>query len=56
MRSFFLAASFVALLVPAARGADIRVITPGFVGLGGLKELSEKFSTETGNKVTVDQQ
>ena len=55
MRSFFLAASFVALLAPAAQAADIHVITPGFVGLGGLKELSEKFSTETGNKVIVDQ-
>jgi molybdate transport system substrate-binding protein len=56
MRSFFLAASFAFVLATSAQAADIRVITPGFVGLGGLKELSEKFSAETGNKVTVDQQ
>jgi len=56
MRTFLLAVSFAALLAPVAHAADIRVVTPGFVGLGGLKELAEKFSTETGNKVTVDQQ
>lgn len=54
MRSFLLAASLALVLAPAARAADIRVISPGFVALGGLKELAEKFSTETGNKVTVD--
>ena len=56
MRALLLAASLAVALAPAAQAADIRVITPGFVGLGGLKELSEKFSAETGNKVTVDVQ
>jgi molybdate transport system substrate-binding protein len=56
MRAFLLAASLAVILAPAAQAADIRVVTPGFVGLGGIKDLAEKFSTETGNKVTVDVQ
>ena len=43
-------------MASAAQAAEIRVITPGFVGLGGIKELAEKFSKDTSNKVVVDQQ
>ena len=54
MRSFLLAVSLAIALAPVAQAAEIHVISPGFVALGGLKELAEKFSTETGNKVIVD--
>jgi molybdate transport system substrate-binding protein len=54
MRAFLLAASLAFALAPAAQAAEIHVISPGFVALGGLKELAEKFSAETGNKVIVD--
>lgn len=56
MRSMLLATALAFGLGTAAQAAEITIVTPGFFGLGGVKELAEKYSKETGNKVTVDQE
>lgn len=52
MRSTILSLALTALFASTAWGAEITVITPGFVK-GGLTALAASYQAKTGNKVTV---
>ena len=54
MRQVYLATlAAVVLWTPAARAAEIEVLTPPVVLNAGLKELAEDFTKQTGTRVTL---
>jgi molybdate transport system substrate-binding protein len=53
MRSIYLAIFLTGFLVHTAQGAEIRVLSPGFVYDSALVDLAAAFTKETGTKVTV---
>src|SRR5438128_2607849 len=50
-----LSAALLAMSMASANAADIRVVAPGFVYNGALKELAADFSKKTGVNVIVSE-